>query len=93
MPTAPIGLSLRQFDQAPTFRSPYTKSFVITPSDTEEITTQAIMLNADGNVRVELWIDSAPVNLSLKGGVIYPLGVKRFHNTGSDDTLVVIGLL
>jgi hypothetical protein len=89
---APNGNPIKDGTRQPEALASATRSFVITPSDTAEITAQAIMLSADGTVRLELWLDEAPVDVFLRAGVAHPLAVKRVYATGT-DAVTIIGLV
>ena len=70
----------------------YTRAFVVTPHDTNEITAQALMVGGDGAVSVQLWNDQPdkpPTVIAMKAGVLYPLAVRLVRSTGTTATSIV----
>lgn len=68
--------------------SPVTRAATVTPSDTllTNFVSRAILLGADGVIRVTFMDDDEPITLPpLLGGVLYPFRIKQVHET---DTTV-----
>lgn len=76
--------------------SPATNAYSVTTSDTADlpITTRALMVNGDGNVRMEFAKDAvgAFVTIALKAGQTYPFRVRKVYTNGTSAAGGIIAL-
>lgn len=70
----------------------YSKSFAVTPSDSAdfEIFYAAVSVNFEGNVKMQLLEDAAPVTVFLRAGVPYPYKPRRVYATDTTATGIVL---
>lgn len=92
----PFGPYLRNLLRSPSPKEAFSRSFVVTPSDTDEVVAQGLLLSADATVRVELWHDDDPTDLFLTAGVVHALAVKKVYATGTAPAVgdvTIVGFL
>ena len=79
----------------PAINAPYTRSRLVTPSDTEDLDeiTRALYASkstsSHSDVSVILSGDDTPITLVLARGEIVPMRVKRVRVTNTDATNIV----
>jgi hypothetical protein len=70
----------------------YQTALAVTPDDNTDITTvyNAISVNFDGNVKMQLLNGFAPIIVYLRAGTPYPYSVTRVYATGTTATGITV---
>lgn len=68
--------------------SPIANMFTITPSDSADLPfiTRAIYVGGDGNIKLTTLGNETVTMTGVKGGVIYPIRVKRVFDSDTSAT-------
>ena len=63
-------------------------AFVITPSDTEDLTfvARGLWVGAVGDVKVDMANGNTVTFVSMVAGIVHPLRVRKVYSTGTDAT-------
>jgi hypothetical protein len=70
--------------------SPATNAYLVAPNDSADlpVTTRALMVNADGSVKMEFAKDPSGsfVTIALKAGQTYPFRIRKIYSNGTNAT-------
>jgi len=74
--------------------APASAAFTVTPSDSADMprNSRGIICNDDGTVRCTFInnVDDSYVDITVKGGVLYPFRIKRIWATTTDVDVVAV---
>lgn len=70
----------------------FDKVFPISPSDANEVSADAFLVETDGEIRVE-FVAGGDAVIPVKGGTIYPIRFKKVYYTGTSGVGDVFGLI